>query len=150
MYKKTLIVALALVATVGLGTLGLHKASSVNANDISSYHPWVSQLAERFNLDENEVSTFFSEQKQEKLEQMQGTKEEKLNQAVADGIITEGQKMALLERWQEMYAQKIQRVTQQKQEMQNWFEEQGIDYETLHDYLGYRQHGKFGVRMWAK
>lgn len=133
MNKKMILVTLGLVALLGVGLLG---AQVVVASDDDSYPPIVEALVERFGLNEDEVKSFFDEQKQERMDQMWTHKEEGLNQAVADGVITEEQKDALLAKYQEMWEERKQEREQHREEMDAWFEEQGIDRETLREYMG--------------
>ena len=56
-------------------------------------------------------------------------------------ILIEEQKQALQNRWEEMKAER----EQHREEMQAWFEEQGIDHEALRQYGGFGRHG-FGKR----
>lgn len=136
--KKLLIPTLGLAAAVGLGALGVR---AVKADDTASYPPFIQRLAERFGLNEDEVKTFFDEQKQEKLELMQQAKEDRLNQAVEDGVITEEQKEALQNRWEEMWQERQQEKEQHREEMEAWFEEQGIDREAFMQYGGFGHRG---------
>lgn len=133
MNKKLLISSLGLAMLLGAGAL---TASAVSADD-ATFPPLVERLAERFNLNQDEVQSFFEEQKEEHHRLMMQNKEEKLNQAVSDGVLTEEQKQALLDRWEEMKAHR----EEHHQEMQQWFEEQGIDPEKLHTYLGFGHRG---------
>lgn len=136
MNKKILIPTLGLAALVGLGALGV---SAVKANDTGN--GFVQRIAERFGLNEEEVSTFVQEMREERKTQMQTSMEERLDQAVADGVITEEQKQALLDKKADMWAEK----EQHREEMQAWFEEQGIDREALMQYGGF---GHKGFRHW--
>src|SRR3990172_470894 len=54
-------------------------------------------------------------------------------------LITETQKNALIAKWDEMQ----EKHEQERQEMQNWFEEQGIDPVKLAPYGGFGHHGGF-------
>jgi len=77
--------------------------------------------------------------------EMKERKEDKLNQAVEDGVITEEQKQALLDKFEE----KKNLKDEHKQDMQAWYEEQGIDPGALREYFGYGHkgfghYGKFG------
>jgi hypothetical protein len=66
--------------------------------------------------------------------------EEKLNQAVKDGVISEKQKKALLERWQNKWQQR----RQIREEERKWFEENKIDWQKLGPYLGGKGFGRRG------
>ena len=84
---------------------------------------------------------------------MQQHKEERLSQAVEDGVISEEQKQALQDKWQEMWQERQVEREQHREEMQAWFEEQGIDPEALRQYGGFKMgmHGGFGgFRKFAK
>lgn len=140
--KKFLIPTLGLSALIGVGVLGI---SAVQADDAEGLPPFLQGFVERFNLNDEEVKTYFEEQKQDKLKLMQQTKDERLNQAVSDGVITEEQKQAFLDKWGEKKAHR----EQHRAEMQTWFEEQGIDVQALHDYGGFGHKG-FGFRHWGK
>ena len=137
MNKKLLIPTLGLFALVGLGVLG---ASAVSAQD-GEYPPFIEGLSERFGLNQDEVKTFFDEQMEVRHDQMMQAKEERLDQVVADGVITEEQKQALLNKWEEMRQER----EQERKEMQAWFEENGIDQEALRDYWGF---GPKGMGHW--
>jgi len=142
MKKKVLLSILTLGTIVSVASLGI---GLVSANDRSSYPPVVSRLAEQFSLNEEDVEAVFDSVRDEKREQMIQSKEDALNQAVADGVITEDQKQALLDMWEEKRTEK----KQHKEEMDAWFEEQGIDHEALMEYMGgfggHRKFGKWGM-----
>jgi hypothetical protein len=146
MKKKVLLSVLALGAIVSVASLGI---SLVSANESSSYPPIVSRLAGQFNLNEEDVEAVFDSVHDEKREQMVQSKEDALNQAVADGVITEEQKDALLAKYQEMWEEKSQEKEQHREEMEAWYEEQGIDHEALMEYFrgfgGHRKSGKWGM-----
>jgi hypothetical protein len=128
--KKLLIPTLGLAALIGLGVLGI---SSVKADDETTSSPIVEKLVSKFNLNEDEVVGVFNELRDEKRAEMQAAREERLSEAVSDGVITEEQKQALISKWQEMETKR----EQERQEMQAWFEEQGIDMEALRQYEGF-------------
>ena len=131
-----------LLSIVGLAALvatGLLATKAVRADDAVNYPPFVERLVERFNLNESDVQTFFDEQRVEHHQAMLQNREERLNQAVSDGVITEAQKEALTNKWEEMQQER----QLHREEMQKWFEEQGIDTEVLREYAGFG-HGRFG------
>jgi len=142
MKAKLLIPALGLSALIGVGVLGVNAAQAVNAESLP---PILQGFIEQFNLNEEEVKTYFEEQRQEKLELRQQNKEERLNKAIEDGVITEEQKQTLLDRFDEMKAHR----EEHKEEMKDLFEEQGIDVEALRKYGGFG-HKRFGFRHWGK
>jgi len=139
--KKILITTLGLV---GLVVLGVVAANAVKADSFDSSSPIIQRLVERFGLNENEVVSTFEEVRSERKETLQQSKEEKLNQAVTDGVITEEQKQTLQGRWEEKKAEHQQK----KEESESWYEEQGIDTEALRTYGGFGMKG-FGHGHWG-
>jgi hypothetical protein len=137
--KKVALNTKLIVPTLGVAALALVSAAGLKAvrAESDSSPPFVQKLAERFGLNEDEVQSFFDEQRQERWQEMENLRSERLNQAVEDGAITEEQKQALIDKWQEVQTEK----DQHREEMQNWFQEQGIDETTLMPYIGYGPHG---------
>lgn len=139
-----------IIPVLGLALLGFVAFGTVRAyaeNESGGYPPIIQKLVERFGLNEEEVKTVFDEVRTERQQEMQQSREERLNQAVSDGIITEEQKQALQNKWEEMRTER----QQHREEMQAWFEEQGIDHEALMQYggFGHRGFGRMG-RMGIK
>ena len=124
MNKKIIIPSLALTVLAGVGS---HAVTTVYAQENNSVHPMMQNIAQRFNLNEDEVANFFKEQRETRMEERKATREEQLNQAVSEGKITEEQKNALLTKMEE---RKAQRQTH-REEMQAWAEENGIDLSVL-------------------
>ena len=135
-----------IVSTLGLAALltgAFFGVNAVKADEESSTHPMVQALVERFNLNEDEVETFFSEQKEERHQVVQQNKEDRLSEAVSDGVITEEQKSALTEKWGEMHEENMQERQSHRDEMQAWMENEGIDHDALMEYAGFGK-GEFG------
>src|SRR5688500_1654770 len=101
--KKVLlpILGIALIST-------LFGANYVSAQDTSATSPSIVQkIAQRFNLSQTDVQKVFDEAHEERMSKMKVQVEERLNQAVKDGKITEAQKQALLSKFTEMMTQKM-------------------------------------------
>lgn len=110
-----------------------YSASKVLADSQNPMHDTlVTRLAEKFNLNESEVEAVFTAVRDEKMAEMEQKREDGLNEAVGDGVITEDQKNAILSKMQEHKDQ----MHQDRNEMHTWFSEQGIDETKLHEYLG--------------
>lgn len=130
--KKQLLVAAAIGTigiSAGLGTLG----TTVLAQDSQTYPPIVTNIAEKFNLQPDDVQEVFTETRESK-------HEEKLAQLVTDGKITEEQKTYIEEHHEEARAQveKLKEEGKTQDEIhdemeatrdafQTWLEDQGID-----------------------
>jgi len=106
----------------------------------SQFPPLIQKVIEKFNLNPSEVQKVINEERQEREKQRLSLLEEKLNQAVKDGVISEEQKKTLLERWQN----KWQERRQHQEEERKWFEENKIDWQKLGLYLGGKGFGRKG------
>ena len=146
MNKRLLIPVLGLAALLGATVFGV---GAVKADEESNFHPMMQNLVERFGLNEDEVETFFDEQMEERHQMMQQNRQDRLGEAVSDGVITEDQKNALSGKWNEMHEERSQERQEHREEMQAWMEEEGIDHEALHEYSGFGQggFGKMGKGM---
>lgn len=140
MTKKAIMTVLALGTLVSLTGVGV---SSVLADDTSTFPPIISRIADKFNLQEDDVAAVFDAVREERRDEMMQNREENLSQAVSNGVISEDQKQALLNKWQEMRQEREQDRT----ELQAWFEEQGIDESALAQYSGFHHHGFKGMHM---
>ena len=139
--KKYILITLIAVGALVLGT------SVVKADEVNNYPPIVQKLVERFGLNETEVREVFDEVRGERRAEMQAKHEERLNQAVSDGIITEEQKTVIMTKHEQMKVNRgnfkdltqEERQTQReirREEMKIWVEGQGIDLKELHQSMG--------------
>ncbi|MCA9308394.1 MAG: hypothetical protein R3B92_02710 [Patescibacteria group bacterium] len=133
MQNKTILTAVLALTLLGVGTLA---ATQVYAQESSFINPMAQKFAERFGLNQTDVQNFFQEQHAARQEQMQATREERLNQLVAEGKLTEEQKAQLLTKMQEHHTE----MEEHREEMQNWATENGIDLSLLH--MGGAKHGR--------
>jgi hypothetical protein len=138
------IVAIALLGSVGYAaTLGLAKA------DFTTNSPLVQALSERFGLNQDEVAEALDEIRADQHAEMMQNHEDSLNQAVENGVITDEQKQALLEKHRDMWDAKKREMETHRAEMDAWFAEQGIDHKALMQYMGpgpmgFHHHRQFG------
>ena len=130
--KKLLIVAVALGVFMATGVL---STGQVRADEVNK-QPFWQRVAEKFGLNQDEVQTFVQEERGQRREQMQANREEKLDQAVSDGVLTSEQKEALEVKHEEMRQEREANRETHKAEMDSWFESQGIEHETLMNYMG--------------
>jgi len=151
--------ALGLIGLVAYGTSRVYAENNFNRHDSI-----IQKLVDRFGLDKGEVETVFDEIRGERQTEMQARFTERLDQTVAEGKITPEQKEAILQKKQEMQANRlglkdlsleerqIQRETHQK-EMKAWAEENGLDLKDLFGGMGMRgEHlggmkGNFGLNQ---
>ena len=136
--KKT---KLLVISAITLGVLTLGGALGfgiVNAEGTDNYPSIVKKIAEKFNLNTNEVNKVFKENRQERQAECQSKLEEKLNKAVEEGKITEEQKKAILDKHNEMKEKReeLKNLSPEerkeamkglREEMKKWAEENNID-----------------------
>lgn len=130
--KKYLLALAVLTLTIGAGIFSVNLAKA----DDGSYPPFVEAFSVKFGLNEEEVATFFDEQRAERHANRMQNFEENLQQAVDDGVITSDQMQELLDKHEEMQAQRFAL----RSEMDDWFESAGINQNDLAPYMGHH-HG---------
>lgn len=145
---------LAAVAVIGLAVGG---AVAVNAQIFDGeYPPIVERIAERFGLDEGEVQIFFDEVRTERHEEKKARVEERLDQAVADGVITEAQKDALVAKKAELREEKEslrglepeerrEAMQELRIEFKEWAEDSGINLSEFRS--GFSHRYGFGKKL---
>jgi Spy/CpxP family protein refolding chaperone len=127
--KQTLAIVLALGVIASVGYFG---GSYVMAGDTNPMHDsLITKIAQKFNLKEADVEAVFESVRDERQEEMKANRQEKLSQAVKDGVITEAQKNTLLSKMEEHLNER----RENREEMQNWYKEQGIDETKLREYM---------------
>ena len=100
--KKKLIFPVIAVAILSLGIIDVGLASAKDTNKPQS--TLVQKIAEKFNLNQNEVQQVFDEVKNEHLAERKAVEENRLNQLVADGKITKDQKELIIKKHEELRA----------------------------------------------
>lgn len=141
MKNKSVIISAILLG--GLLLSGTLLAKTARADEENQYPPFMEKLAERFGLKQDEVQNFLDEERAGRHAEMQKSFEERLNQAVSDGKISEEQKKAILAKRAELQKNMAQtreeakvRREEHRAEMQKWAGENGIDWENLGGLLG--------------
>lgn len=134
MNKKVIIPVAAFAALVAIsGMIGVSKA-----NDSEKQETLIQKITEKFNLNQGEVEDVFNQHREERHQQRQTEFEEKLNQAVADGKISEEQKNLILNKREELQGQRESfrdlspeerkvKKTEHREELEKWAEENNID-----------------------
>lgn len=136
MKRKLIIPGLAVFALLGISMMSL---SAVYAQDNpTAFPPIIQKLAERFNLNPDEVKDVFEEVHDEHMAEMHAKFEDRLDEQVAAGKITLEQKQMILDKQEEMQAKMEEfkdlnpeeRHEQMKafhEELKTWAEENDID-----------------------
>jgi hypothetical protein len=142
---KTVKLAVSLMAGLALFLmLGTACTGSLNADPLEEgeYPPFVERLAERFDLDEDEVMEFLEELKEERKAEMEARFEERLDELVEEGEITSAQKEAILEKKEDMEAFKEglgdmtvsdarEAFKELREEFKDWADENDIELKYL-------------------
>lgn len=155
MKKRIILPTILLAGALAVGTIGL---SSVSAQDSSSYPPIVQKLAERFGLSQTDVQEVFDEARADHHAQMLTNFEDRLDQAVSDGKITEDQKQLILDKHEEIQAKmdelqsldpeaKREQMQAYHEELQNWAEDNNIDLPLFGFGPGFARGFKMGHQM---
>lgn len=147
--KKELIILFLGLALLGFVAYGTVKAYA--ENESGGYPPIIQKLVERFGLNEEEVKAVFDEAREERRVEMQARFEQRLNEAVENGDLTEEQKQLLLAKHEELKAEReanresFQNMTREERreameakraELEAWAEENGLDLSQLFFFRG--------------
>jgi len=129
MNKKALTTIIVLGVIISIG----YFATPAKANNFNSGRDTlITRISQRFNLNKSDVEAVFDAIHDEHQSEMNAKREERLSQAVTDGVITQTQKDALIAKMQENHDNRIQ----YREDMDKWFTDQGIDKSKLKNYLG--------------
>lgn len=141
--KTTLLLFVLIAGSLAIGGISANNVFAQNAMQ-SNYSSVINKLSERFNLNKDDVIKVFEEVRSERQAIMLRDFEDRLNQAVNDGKITQDQKKMILERHNEMRATmnelKNKNLSKEefRQEMQkihsefrDWAEKNGININAL-------------------
>lgn len=110
--------------------------SSTTQSTTTNTPTLLQKIIDKFGLNQTEVDQVVADYRNQRRQQMQAQYEERLNQAVADGKITEKQKQLILEKHNQLQSQwnaQLQQRQQHYAEMQAWAKENNIDL----SYLGF-------------
>lgn len=134
--KKILTYSFIAVAVVGILAIGVMSIRAENTDN--NYPPIIQKIAERFNLNIDEVKEVFDEARQERHQKIQTHFEGKLDKFVAKDKLSEEQKEAVLAKMKEMREEyrelkslspkeRHAKMMEIKEEMKTWTEENGIN-----------------------
>lgn len=143
--KAKIIVPAVILVLTGVAVFGAINASAQTVR-LNPHDSLIQKLVQKFNLNEDEVRAVFEEEKAAMHTKMQAQLEEKLNQAVADGKLTEEKKQLILTKHKELKQQREtlmeemknlseeerkEKMEQHRASLEAWAEENGIDMEYL-------------------
>ena len=143
MNKKVMIpaIVLGLVATGAIvWNSGVAKAyfggSDENRGNMAE------ELATKLNVSTDQVSTAMEQIRTEHQTERKAEVSTKLDKAVADGVINTEQKQKILDKVAENQANRGEMRGQKgknRETMEQWYKDNGIDFEKIHDYIGFGQ-----------
>lgn len=135
--KKITIPAVALGVLI-LGSVA-YSTSAFAANVNAGRNSEQSQaLAEKLGIDQSKVETAMEEIRSERQQQRKTEVSSKLDEAVNDGVITAEQKQKILDKQAEVQKQ----MGQKRTEMEQWYKDNGIDFDKVHQYIGFGGNGQ--------
>lgn len=127
------------ILTLGVAAAGLSLAT-VNIANAANYgygngnkDAMVDELSSKLNVPKDKVQSAMDEIHAERQKQMQSERKANLDKAVTDGVITKDQENAIIAKQDEFHAQGKR---QNREEMQKWMSDNGINETALHDYMG--------------
>ena len=131
---------------VMIGGATLFGAAYVNAQTPTPHQSIIEQIAQRFGLKAADVQSVFDKNKADRIGQMEKRYEDWLSQQVKDGKITDAQKQLLIAKHKDLQAtmknkaatfknltpdQRKAAVQQEKQDLDAWAKQNGIDIKYL-------------------
>lgn len=133
--KRIILPTILLTGALAAGTLGI---SNVSAQD-TSYPNIVQRLAQKFNLDANQVQEVFMEVHNQRQAEMEARLVQRLEDMVVDGKITQDQKQMILNKHEEMQAKMDEwkdlepearrgKMQAYHEEIRTWAEENNLDF----------------------
>ncbi len=145
----SLIAGLALFLVMGTACTNEISADPLEDNE-NGQLSLLERIAERFDLDIDEVTDFIEELKEERRAGMEERFEERLDELVEDGKITVGQKEAILEKKEKMEAfredledmkvsQAREAMKEMKEELKDWAEENDLELKYFFPGIGLKR-----------
>lgn len=131
--KKIIVPAIALGAII-LGTsVYVTGALAFQGPSEERRSEMAQELSDKLGIEKDKVATAMDEIRSERREAREAEVSSKLDKAVSDGVITAQQKQQILDKQVELRGQ----GGKNREEMQQWFEDNGIDSDKIHDYIGF-------------
>jgi hypothetical protein len=155
--KPKLILPIAALAAGGLVFWGTAKAYAQTNGANNPVASLVQKIAQRFNLNPADVQQVFDQARSERQTQRQLALEDRLTQLVKDGKITEAQKQAIINKFNELKnnrqanidkfknmtpSERKSAMQQERTDLQNWATQNGIDLKIIFPGVNGMMHGR--------
>lgn len=156
MAKKIKKLLIPTTVMLGLIIVGLLSSSYISAQDSNYYPPIVQKIAEKFNLNVEDVQDVFDEERNDHHAEMQALWSERLDDLVNEGNITAEQKQAILDKHEELedkmeslkdlnWDERQEKMKEIREEFKNWASSQNIVLPLLGPFgKGMGHHWEFG------
>jgi polyhydroxyalkanoate synthesis regulator phasin len=154
--KKIMIPAMALLILLGAGALGINSLYASEDNPRSSL---IEKIAQKFNLNKDEVQKVFDEEREERVTAMEERFAKILDEAVAKGELTEAQKSLIIAKRAEMKSdfeskrdenkdlsrEEMQtKIKAERESLEKWASDNGINVKYLMGMGGFGRGGHGG------
>lgn len=116
----------------------VYSANALADDTTTRPGPNTEALAQKLGVDQSKVDSAMDEIRADRQKERQEQVASKLDEAVKDGIITAEQKQKILDKQSEIRGQRGQKRT----EMQEWYKANGIDFDKVHEYIGFGGNGQ--------
>lgn len=155
------VATLGLTATTVAPVFAATPSNSINGTQSNPRTALIQALAQRFNLNQSDVQSFFDQQEQAQMQahaaEAQTRLEQRLTTLVTSGKITEAQKTALIAKAKEAQAkhEEARKLTSEeckkmmdayRTELETWLTQQGLDKSYVRDLMGPGGFGGHGGR----
>jgi len=137
MKKSKMIVPAIIFGALVLGGVA-YSANALADDTLARRGPNTEALAEKLGVDQSKVDSAMEEIRAERQKERQAEVSSKLDEAVRNGVITADQKQKILDKQAETEGQRGQKRT----EMEQWYKDNGIDFDKLRDYIGFGGSGQ--------
>ena len=142
--KKIILPGILVTAFMIAAIYGSGQVFAVNA---TNYSPVVERIADKFGLKASDVNEVFEQEKADMWQNRKQMFSARLDQAVKDGKITESQKQKILDKEDEMQANREAERKQNREDMQNFLKSNGIDPTILMPYFGTGKYARHHFNM---
>ncbi len=150
MNKRMMVVGI--VTVLGAGILFTNLVSAQGSDTQNHMSSLVQKISDKFGLNKDEVQAVFDEQHDEMRKVMVAKHQERLDQLVKDGKITEAQKTLIQNKMEELQAEResLKDLTPEERktkidaarvELESWAKENGIDLQYLMGNFGFKLRG---------
>lgn len=143
--NKKIVLSILGLSLLGLGSFGAIKASA-QANN-GQYPLIIQKLAEKFGLKQEDIKSVFDQVRTDRVTQMQTKFDDYLSQAVKDGKLTEAQKQLILQKRQEIQAQRQTNMNNHqnlRSSLSDWAKQNNIPIQYLFGGIGMGRGFGFG------